>query len=71
LFLDTLSPDLAGIVDQLGAATEVRVSGDLAVITIVRDKGGLPYAYTIDLIRTSIIGGRPRFSGHLSDCFFC
>lgn len=49
---DSLSTSLAAVVDQLGTPSEVRVSDGFAVITVVRDKNGLPVAYTVNLIRT-------------------
>jgi hypothetical protein len=49
---DSISTNLAAIVDQLGAVSEVTVGDGFAVITVVRKKSGLPVAYTVNLIRT-------------------
>ncbi|MGB5177995.1 MAG: hypothetical protein WBP44_04610, partial [Gammaproteobacteria bacterium] len=47
-----MQPTLGEIADTLGAVTRTQVSGNLAEIIVTRKKNGVPFVYTVNLIRS-------------------
>ena len=48
----TMQPTLPEVADSLGAIARTQVSGELAEIIVKREKNGVPFVYTINLIRS-------------------
>jgi len=47
----TLYSDLPAVADSLGSVSSIEISNDIAEITVIRVKNGVPYAYSVFLVR--------------------
>ena len=47
-----MQPTLSSIADTLGVITRTQVSGEIAEIVVTRDKNGVPFVYSVNLIRS-------------------
>jgi uncharacterized YccA/Bax inhibitor family protein len=47
-----MQPTLSTVADTLGVITRTQVSHEIAEIVVTREKGGVPFVYSVNLIRS-------------------